>query len=83
MRDDAGGVEIGHELRQPAGELELVGLAVALVVERDGQTTVEIAQLAQALRQHLEAELGSALEDRGVGFEGDLRARLLRDPDLF
>jgi hypothetical protein len=51
--------------------------AVALVVDRDRDAGVEERQLAQALRQRVEAELGR-LEDLGVGLEGDLRAALLR-----
>ncbi len=56
---------------------ELVALAVALVVDRDRDAGVEERQLAQALRQRVEAEL-DGLEDLRVGLEGDLGAALLR-----
>ena len=54
-------------------------LAVALVVDGDGDAAVEERQLAQPLRQGVEAELGR-LEDLRVGLEGDLRPALLRRP---
>ena len=63
-RDDAALVE------------ELVALAVALVVDRDGDAAVQERELAQPLRQRVEAVLGR-LEDLRVGLEGDLGAALL------
>ena len=56
--------------------VELVVLAVALVVERDEDAAVEERELAQALRQDVEAEDGG-LEDLRVGLEGDLGAAAL------
>jgi hypothetical protein len=73
-------VEVGDELRDAALELELVRLVGALVADRDRQAAVQVGELAQALREDLKAEL-RALEDLGVGLEGDLRARLLRLAD--
>ena len=64
------------ELADAAFVEELVALAVALVVDRDRDAGVEERELAQPLRQRLEAELGG-LEDRGVGLERDLGAALL------
>jgi hypothetical protein len=54
-----------------------VALAVALVVDRDGDAAVEEGQLAQPLRERVEAVLGR-LEDLRVRLEGDLRAALAR-----
>ena len=73
-------VQVGDELRDAAVELELVRLVRALVVNRDRQAAVQVRQLAQALAQHLEAELGP-LEDLRVGLERDLRAGPLGDAD--
>ena len=44
---------------------------------RDGDAGVQERELAQALRQRVEAELGG-LEDLRVGLERDLGAALLR-----
>ena len=51
-------------------------LAVALVVDGDGDAAVQEGELAQALRQRVEAVLGG-LEDLRIGLEGDLGAALL------
>ena len=53
-----------------------MALAVALVVDGDRDAAVEERQLAQPLRQRVEAELGR-LEDLLVRLEGDLGAALL------
>ena len=63
-------VQVLHERDDAAFVVELVALAVALVVERDDDAAVQERQLAQPLRQRVEAEIG--------GFE-DLRVRLERD----
>jgi hypothetical protein len=59
-----------------------VVLRLSLVVERDQNTGVQKRQLAQPLRERIEAELGR-FEDFRVGFERDLRAPLLRRPGDF
>ena len=56
-------------------------LLVALVVDRDADAAVQERELAQPLREDVEAELGG-LEDQRVGLEGDLRAALLGLADL-
>jgi len=63
-----GNVEVGHELAQATREFELVRLAASLVLQGDGQATVQIRQLAQSLRQDLEAEFRDATEDLGIRF---------------
>ena len=69
-------VQILDERDDPAFVQELVRLAVALVVERDGDAAVEEGELAQTLGERVEAELGG-LEDLRVRLEGDLGAALL------
>ena len=69
-------VQVLDERDDAALVVELVVLAVALVVERDENAAVQERQLAQALRQRVEAEDGG-LEDLGVGLEGDLGAAAL------
>ena len=56
-------VQVRDERRDPAFVVKLVALAVALVVERDEDAAVQERELAQALRQDVEAEVG-CLEDR-------------------
>src|SRR4029453_18650562 len=60
---------------------KLVRLAVALVGDRDAHAAIQERQLAEPLRQDVEAELGG-LEDQPVGFEGDPGAALIRDAGL-
>ena len=55
---------------------EVVRLAVALVFDGDGDATVQEGELAQALRQRVEAVFGG-LENLRIGREGDLGAALL------
>ena len=50
-----------------------MALAIALVVERDEDAAVQERELAQPLRQRVEAELGR-LEDLRIRLERDLRA---------
>src|SRR5262245_25786006 len=76
-----GAVEMPHEGHDPALIEELVRLAVALVRDRDADAPVEERQLAEALRQDVEAEL-RGLEDQAVRLEGDPGAALVRDPGL-
>jgi hypothetical protein len=59
------------ERHDAAVVVELVGLPVALVVERDDNPPVEERELPQALREDVEAE-NRGLEDLGVRPEGDL-----------
>jgi hypothetical protein len=66
-------VQVLDERDDAAFVLELVALAVAFVVERDEDAAVEERELAQALRQRVEAVLGG-FEDLRVGPERDLRA---------
>ena len=71
-------VQVADEGVDAAFVQELVALAaVALVVDRDRHAAVEERELAQALRERVEAEL-DGLEDLRVGPERDLRAALLR-----
>src|SRR4030095_1097213 len=56
--------------------LELVGLAVALVIDGDENSAVEERELAQPLRQGVEAVF-RCLENLRVGFESNLRATSL------
>ena len=67
------------ELADPALVDELVAPAVALVFDRDRDAGVEERELAQALRERLEAELGR-LEHLGVGLERDLGAPFFGAP---
>src|SRR4051812_2370029 len=57
--------------------LELVALAVALVVDGDEDAAVEERELAQPLRQRVEAVFGG-LEDLRIGLERHLRSAPLR-----
>ena len=82
MHRHLGGVEVGHELAQAAGKPELVRLAAALVLQGYGQTAVQVRQLAQALRQHLEAEFRDTPKNRGIRLERHLGAGLFRHADL-
>ena len=61
----------------PPSVLELVALAVALVVDGDEDAAVQERELAQALRERVEAVFGG-LENLRVGLERDLRAAALR-----
>ena len=62
-------VQVRDELADAALVVELVALArLALVVQRDGDAAVQERELAQAVRQRVEAEL-DRLEDLGVGLE--------------
>ena len=70
-------VQVLDERDDAAVVLELVALGLALVVQRDENAGVQERELAQALRQRVEAEF-DGLEDLRVGPERDLRAALLR-----
>ena len=72
-------VQVRHERDDAAFVVKLVRLAVALVVERDQHAAVQERELAQPLRERVEAEDGR-LEDLGVGPEGDLGAAALGRP---
>ncbi len=62
-------IEEGHELVDAAPVFEAVMLAVlALIVQRDDDAGVQERELAQALRQRVEAQLGG-FEDLRVGLE--------------
>src|SRR5688572_4601569 len=69
-------VQVLDERHDAAVVLELVALAVALVVERDQDAAVQEGELAQPLRQRVEAVLGG-FEDLSVGPERDLGAAAL------
>ena len=71
-----GAVEVLDELLDAALVEELVLLLRALVVDADAHAAIEERQLAQPLRENVEAEIG-LLEDERVGLEGDLGAALL------
>ena len=70
-------VQVLDERDDAAFVLELVALAVALVVDRDEDAAVQERELAQALRERVEAVF-RRLEDLRVGLERDLRAAALR-----
>ena len=72
-------VQVLDERDDAAVVLELVALRFALVVERDENARVQERQLAETLRERVEAEL-DGLEDLVVGPECDLGAALLRRP---
>ena len=72
-------VQVLDERDDAAFVLELVALPVALVVDGDEDAAVQERELAQPLRQRVEAVLGR-LEDLRVGLERDLRAAALRRP---
>src|SRR6185437_14731864 len=69
--------EVLHEVDQAAVGLEDVLGLVALVDQLDLDALVEEAQLVQALREDLLAELDGLGEDLGIGPEPDQRASLL------
>src|SRR6185503_2648150 len=69
-------VQVVDERNDAALVVELVRLPIALVVEGDDDAAVQERELAQALREDVEAEDGG-LEHLGVGFERDLGAALL------
>ena len=56
---------------------EGLGLLVALVREDDFDARIQERQLAQAVGQDVELELGGDGEDGRVGLEGDQRAGVL------
>ena len=70
-------VQVLDERHDAAVVLELVALAVALVVDGDEDAAVQERQLAQPLRQRVEAVF-DGLEDLRIGPERDLRAAPLR-----
>ena len=70
-------VQVLHERDDAAFVLELVALPVALIVDRDEDAAVQEGELAQPLRERVEAVFGR-LEDLRVRLEGDLRAAPLR-----
>ena len=73
-------IEIADERGYAALVEKLVALpAVALVIDGDRHAAVEERELAQPLRERVEAEL-HGLENLRVGLERDLRAALLRRP---
>jgi len=72
-------VQVLDERDDAAVVLELMALGLTLVVQRDENAGVQERELAQPLRQGVEAEVGG-LEDFSIGTEGDLRAALLRGP---
>src|SRR5581483_12130536 len=69
-------VQMLHERDDPAFVEELVRLLVALVLNGDADPAIEERELAQALRENVEAE-GRRLEDHRIGLEGNLRATFL------
>ena len=74
-------VQVLDEGGDPAQVLEGVLLAVALVLEGDEDPAVQERELAQALREGVEAE-GGGLEDLAVRLEGDLGAAAVGDPGV-
>src|SRR5262249_10146464 len=76
-----GAVEMAHELLDAAAVAKFVALLRRLLLDDDAHAAIEERQLAQALRENIEAEVG-ALEDRRIGGEADLSAGLRRGADL-
>src|SRR5262249_28990279 len=76
-----GAVQVRDEGDDATLVQELVRLPVALVADGDADATIQERQLAQALRQDVEAEV-DVLEDQRVGLERDARPAELRDPRL-
>lgn len=74
-------VEVLDEAGDAALVLEAVLLAVALVHQADDDAAVQEGQLAQALREGVEAE-DRGFEDLAVGLEGDLGAAPVGDAHL-
>ena len=74
-------VQVLDERDDAAFVQELVRLLITLVVDGDVQTAVQERQLAQPLREDVEAEV-HGLEDERVRLEGDPRAALVRDSRL-
>ena len=82
MQRRLGLVQVLDERHDPALVAEDLFSLSALVLERDRQAFVEEGEFAQALGQHVEAEL-ERLEDLAVRLEGDLGPALLRFPGHF
>jgi hypothetical protein len=76
-----GAVQVSDEGDDATFVEELVRLAVALVVDRDPDATVQERQLAEPLREDVEAEI-DVLEDERIGLEGDTGAALVGDAGL-
>src|SRR5262249_59601435 len=76
-----GAVQVPDEGDDAALVEELVRLAVALVLDRDPDAAVQERQLAEPLREDVEAEV-DVLEDERVGLEGHPRAALVGDTGL-
>ena len=66
-----------HERDDAAFVVKLMGLPIPLVVQRDQDAGVQECQLAQPLREGIEAEI-CGLENVGIGAERDFRAALFR-----
>ena len=58
-------------------EESLLLVLLALIGERDLNAGIQEGQLAQAIGQEIEFELGGDRENLGIGLEGDERARVL------
>jgi len=71
-------VQVLHEGDDAALVKKLVRLLVALVVDRDVDAAIQERELAQALREDVEAER-RGLEDERIRLEGDLGAALIGD----
>ncbi|GIW42317.1 MAG: hypothetical protein KatS3mg076_2894 [Candidatus Binatia bacterium] len=69
-------VQVPDEFLDPAVVEELVRLAGALIENLDPDTAVEERELAEPLREDVEAE-GRVRENQGVGLEGHLGAVLV------
>ena len=76
-----GAVQVPDEGDDAALVEELVRLPVALVADGDADAAVQERQLAEPLREDVEAEV-DGLEDERVGLEGDAGAALVGDAGL-
>jgi hypothetical protein len=72
-----GRVQVLDERDDAARVVELVLPAAALILDPDAQAAVQEGELAQALREDLEAEVGRR-EDQRIRLEGDLGAAVVR-----
>jgi len=82
VEDHLVAVQVLHEGADAAGIDEVMGIAGALVRDADVDALVQVAQLAEALAQGLEAELEDVVEDLGIGLELHAGAAPGRGTDL-
>ncbi len=82
MERGLGAVQVLDERDDAALVLELVFFLAALVLDRDAHALVQKGELAEPLREDVEAQLHD-LEHLGVGLESDARPGVFRFPHFF